>query len=414
MEYTIMDEKQMKRLECLKQTVDEALDTLDKAYNVNKNTVDFYDNLTSCLRTMREDLIKFKARVKGERKPTVGVFGCPSRGKSTLLNVLLGVNILTMRSTDGTTRFGTELSYKNTEQFQVTVKYNNKAPEIRNDIPEDKVGSTLTEYSDESKPGNLDISKIEVQGPFHSFLGNDMVFLDTPGVELGASKEDKNSPVNHDFEADTNRALTILSSVDVVIFCMIHKLKERKDAVFYQKKIKGQYDPINVITAADARDEGETNNDIKKKVQKDYGLLTHRTVVVSSKEALKKIKTARSEGREISQMIAAEFKGENLEEFMNLSNMILKEIAKTTGNIENRIRHFEELYENLRREAKEKNFDIGALKSTPSINKTIIDMINKGLDKDEQITRDFLRKIPPVQRTYVGLVKYIRKHVPGE
>jgi hypothetical protein len=67
---------------------------------------------------------------------------------------------------------------------------------------------------------------------------------------------------------------------------MINKYKEKKDADFYEQEIMEQYNPINVITAGDKRDEEETNDDIKEKVQKDYGLLTYRTVVVSIKEAL--------------------------------------------------------------------------------------------------------------------------------
>jgi GTPase Era involved in 16S rRNA processing len=175
---------------------------------------------------MQDDLNKFEKLVKGERKPTVGVFRCPGRGKSTLLNVLLGVDMLPMKGKPGTTRFGIELSYKNTKEF-----------------------------------------KIEVQGPFCSFLGKDIVFIDTLGVELGASNDDteKGSPVDHDFMADTNRALAILSSVDVVIFCMTNKYKEKKDADFYNDAIRDKYEPINVITAGDKRDDGEINKDIKQK-----------------------------------------------------------------------------------------------------------------------------------------------------
>ena len=254
------NEVYLNRVDNLKKEVDEIL----ARTNVFSNK-EYADNLKAFLKNMRDDLEKFEGLIKGERKPTVGVFGCPSRGKSTLLNVLLGVDMLPMKGKAGTTRFGIELSHKDTDGFDITVKYNSKPPKISRDRSEDDAAYDLTRFSGQSALVNPDITKIEVRGPFRSFLGDDIVFIDTPGVELGASAEDvpDDSLVSQNFEADTQRALAILSSVDVVIFCMINKYKEKKDAVFYDREIRDQYEPINVITAGDKRDDDQTNEDIK-------------------------------------------------------------------------------------------------------------------------------------------------------
>jgi GTPase Era involved in 16S rRNA processing len=366
-------EASLNRVAGLKKTIDKILERLERTNDAG--TGEYLDNTKAVLKNMSEDLDKFEGLIKGERKPTVGVFGCPSRGKSTLLNVLLGVNMLPMNGKAGTTRFGIELSHKDADMFSLTIKYNNKSPEIyQEELTEDDVADILKYRSDP-----VSTTKIEVEGPFRSYLGKDIVFIDTPGVELDAGEDNStdDSSLEHDFKGDTQRALAILSSVDVVIFCMINKFKEKKDAVFYDKAILGRYKPINVITAGDKRDDDQTNNDIKKVVQTDYHLIKSKTVVVSSKEAFEKInekiekiekadeKNAaepikiKANGKDIAELVETEFTGENLEEFKGLKDMILKKVRITDEAIKARLTRFEELYETIMKDAREKGYDLG-------------------------------------------------------
>jgi GTPase Era involved in 16S rRNA processing len=363
-------EVSLNRVAGLKKTIHGILEILKETNDVNSNK--YVDNTKAVLKNMSEDLDKFEALIKGERKPTVGVFGCPSRGKSTLLNVLLGVNMLPMNGKAGTTRFGIELSHKDTAIFSLTIKYNSKVPKTyKYGLFEDDVADILKEHSDLVDP---DITKIEVQGPFRSYLGNDIVFIDTPGAELDAGEDDApdGSPLKHDFKADTQRALAILSSVDVVIFCMINKYKEKKDAVFYNKAIKERYEPINVITAGDIRDDDQTNEDIKQAVRKDYSLIKSHTVVVSSKEALKKIRDTiekireakkEANGKDIAELVETEFADENLKEFKKMKDMILKRVRISARDIEERLTRFEELYKIIMEDAKEKGIDLKTVHS---------------------------------------------------
>jgi GTPase Era involved in 16S rRNA processing len=353
-------ETSLNRVAGLKETIDRILEGTN-----NAGIDEYLDTAKVILKNMSEELDKFAALIKGERKPTVGVFGCPSRGKSTLLNVLLGVNMLPMKGKAGTTRFGIELSHKDAKGFYITIKYNSKPPEIRpknyqDPFTEDEAADELKLLSGQSDLVNPDITKIEVQGPFHSYLGKDIVFIDTPGVELGASADDlpDDSPLKQDFAADTRRALAVLSSVDVVIFCMINKYKEKKDAVFYNQVLQDRYDPINIITAGDKRDDDQTNEDIKLLVQNDYHLIKGHTVVVSSKEALEKIKEAKAGGKDITKLVENEFTGENLEDFRKLKQMILKRVMTTDEDIKARLTRFEELYEIIKKDALEKGIDL--------------------------------------------------------
>ncbi|MHC6203063.1 tetratricopeptide repeat protein [Breznakiellaceae bacterium SP9] len=351
-----MNDHAIKQLEALEKKIDAA-----KSYPDAKLTGDnreYYLNTKEYLKNMQDDVAKFKALLKGERSPTVGVFGCPSRGKSTLLNVLLGVDALPMKGKPGTTRFGTELSYEDTPKFQVTAKYKTKPPKTKQCV-EGGLKELLQELAGEADFESPDITKIEIKGPFKSFLGKEIVFVDTPGVELGASAEELKESIalKHDFEADTQRALAILSSVDMVIFCMILKYKEAKDAKFYQDHIKN-YEPINVINAGDKRDEGQTDDDIKASLNKDYKLEKLDTVIVSSKNALEIIRQAREENQDIAETVEKEFQGENLEGFKKLREMLLKRIGHQGKKSANeRVANFESLFETLRDDAREREIE---------------------------------------------------------
>jgi len=117
----------MYRLKCLQETIKHALlkqNTLvDTPDYEDKKT--YLENLKANLESLQAGIERFIELMDGKRNPAVGVFGCPSRGKSTLLNVLLGVEILPVGPKAGTTRFGTEFVYSNSEGFTVTVTEKN-------------------------------------------------------------------------------------------------------------------------------------------------------------------------------------------------------------------------------------------------------------------------------------------------
>lgn len=189
------------------------MDTVKNAAHVDRPKeaeVERYEKTKAYLKSMYDEIAKLKGLNEETRFPTVGVFGCPSRGKSTLLNALLGVNILPMKGDPGTTRFGTELRYTDSIKFKVTAFYNNKLPESSEWKTEEGVRQKLENLSQKANVKNPDISRIEVEGPFRSFIGNEFVFLDTPGVELGASKKELGDIIEHDFEIQGTQGRSVL------------------------------------------------------------------------------------------------------------------------------------------------------------------------------------------------------------
>jgi GTPase Era involved in 16S rRNA processing len=275
----------------LNRRIEYLMDTVKRAKEVRmpkEVEVETCEKTIAYLKSMYHEIEKLKGLNEETRFPTVGVFGCPSRGKSTLVNALLGVTILPMNSELGTTRFGTELRWTDSTKFKITAYYHSKQPQLSEYKTEEGVRQKLENLSQKANVNNPDISRIEVEGPFRSFIGREFVFLDTPGVELGASKKELGDIIEHDFEADAQRALAVLSSADIVIFCMIAKYKERKDAEFYNQYIE-EYNPLNVINAGDARDDDQTDEDIKKILRKDYGLIGEDTVIISGKPPAKPV-----------------------------------------------------------------------------------------------------------------------------
>ena len=364
--------KDKKRLERLQKTVTYALKTLEQY----KNT-EYYAETESYLLKLETDSAKFGELINGERPPSIGVFGVPSRGKSTLLNVLLGVDILPMDGKVGTTRFGTELSYKepepgSIEQYEIKVEYEKKPPRLLHLVLED-VKDELRRLSDEAKSENADTSRIIVKGPFRSYIGDDIIFVDTPGALPDADKgkdELKDHPaLYHDWEADTGRALAVLDEVDIVIFCMKFDCPERTDKELYDGYIRNKYDPINVITASDKAEEGMTNHDIKQHLKKQaYGLLLKgNTVVVSSTKARDEINKPENEGKDINKIVESKFKKDNnLKEFIDLRNLILKKAGnRDSADIRLKINRFEDAYNVLREDAVKKGIELPELGIVP-------------------------------------------------
>ena len=382
--------KDIERLEWLQKSVIDAIIELERQ---NKKS-EYYNSAVSQLLKMNADIINYLKLIKGGRHISVGVFGRPSRGKSTLLNVLLGVDILPMKSWPGTTRFGTILSYKkseSTEPYEVTVEFKDSSQyyEPRSFENVEDVKSELEYLAKEANYENPNIHMIKVEGPFRSYICDDIDFVDTPGIELGASKEELDKDdvkIDHDYDADAERALAVLDNVDMVIFCMRFDYQERKDKKIYDDHIR-KYHPINVITHSDKRDEGMTNDKIRNKSW-GYNLLIGDTVVVSSKEALKIINAPENKDKDIKKEVEAEFTGEYLEEFSKLKKMIRKKAGnRNSADIKVRINRFEERYNNIKKEAANKKIilpELGAWKIKEAIEKR---------EKAKRIAKEAIKKI---------------------
>jgi len=353
-------EKENARLQQLKGAVNLAVryaesSTADSPHNADKSS--YMESLKDKLKGMQESIEHFEKLLQGEEKPKIGIFGAPSRGKSTLLNALLGIDMLPMDGQHGTTRFGTYLikrAIKNEKRpYEIKRILKREALESKQCAPED-VGTVLRHYSSkEADEKEAKTERIEILGPFEPYIDDDLIFVDTPGIaEAGESL----SAGTHNWAKDRTYALEVLSKVDIVIFCMRADEQSRSDVDLYDKVIVDRYEPINVITFANKRDEEDTIDDLKKYLLKFYtALMLADTVAVDAKKAVEIIAEAKAGGKNVKEAMEEGFKGENLEGFRELKELIHDRIGLgEKEQVEKRVARFEELYNGLKRDAYEK------------------------------------------------------------
>ena len=362
-----LKKKDKNRFECLQKTVTDALRELEK-----QKDSEHYDNVKSYLDNMKNDITKYGLLIAGN-SPRIGVFGCPNRGKSTLLNVMLGVDLLPRNPIAGTTRSGIELHNKEPENieepYKITVEYVSKPPHSDHYTPNNAKAQLEILSSKEVNLENPDISIIKVEGPFESYIGDDIVFVDAPGfVELKTDTEEPedHAALTHNYKGDNNHALAVLDKVDVIIFCMRYGGQyDKGDQNLYNKYLTPtEINPINVINidfnSDDNRTERENkkNDEIKLVLKKDgYRLLPDDTVVVSSKKALDIISAPKNANKNIIKIIRAKFKDkdEDLKGFKELKDKIQRKAGiKNAAAIKERIKRYEDKYNNSRNDVEKK------------------------------------------------------------
>lgn len=367
-------ERALKRLDILFHTANAALAQLELPVHNEKNP-EYCKYAQLYLIGMWNDWVKYHSLLTGKRNLIVGVFGCPSRGKSSFLNVLLGLDILPTDNFIGTTKAGTAISYqdsKSDEPFAITMIYEKNAEPEKKNRPVDSVKKQVEVFYKKSNLTDSCIDKIEIKGPIRSFIGNNITFVDTPGAVPNSNNDELDEEKNTilcDMDIYTERALSILPSVDVIIFCTKHGGTVSTDIELYNKKIIIKYDPINVITHSHNREDGQTNEAIIKKAQDKYDFMPDNTVVLDSKKALLIINDKKNKKRDIAKILNKKFKKDHdLEGFIKLREMVLKKINyKDPVVITERITGFEESYRSLAENAAENEIKLPKLPTLSEI-----------------------------------------------
>ena len=190
------------------------------------------------LKTISIQLSKVRALAQDERPRKIGVFGPPKRGKSSLLNVFLGADILPSGTTP-TTHCSVEihnLAGKKEEQC-VVLHRSDGSSDVRHKVEK-------SEYFREEIKRCFEVDKsverIEVYGDFSGgSIPENSVLVDTPGAEVAfenSSEEESMGARGEELRIDTQRALKMLEDVDVVLFCMrADNIGSNSEKNFYQQ-----------------------------------------------------------------------------------------------------------------------------------------------------------------------------------
>ena len=221
-------------------------DSLTKASNLNiseglKSTLDMLCSKVQKIRVLNSE---------GTRK--IGVFGAPKRGKSTLINVLLGHNILPTHPLPMSSTIVELRQDNHIKDWELFIIKNDGSAHTLTLKTEQHVASYIKQYGSHKFDNNT-AETIEIRAPFNksNILGQGGILVDTPGAEPAFIHE--NSPTYK----DTQKAVDMLKNVHVVIFCIrTDQIGTEKEATFFTDFIL-PLNPLVIINFKDTWDSTE-------------------------------------------------------------------------------------------------------------------------------------------------------------
>jgi GTP-binding protein EngB required for normal cell division len=226
------------------------------------------------------------------------VFGPPKRGKSTLLNVLLGEDILpTARTPKTHCIVEVHNAAETTEKPRLLLHKKNSGHETLFSTEADEINNAIDQCFDDK---NSDITRIEVYRYFRSPLFPDnSILVDTPGAESAfeeSSHYEAMGTRGHELSLDTKRALETLDNIDVVFFCMrADQLGSATEKEFYHRYMRNRK-PINIVNMKDkVSNNGEVSDEeIVREAEEHYRLAPRDTVAVSALEGMDALNSGKS------------------------------------------------------------------------------------------------------------------------
>lgn len=252
---------------------------LDATYNCDDGTRLNFDILC-------RGLSKVRALVKERTNPTIkiGVYGPPNRGKSSLLNALLGVEILpTARSPKSSTvieihsRLNDGASpwlVKVVDNDGYLDEHSLESPQLVHNLIEQR-GTQDSKY-----PNRIPAKRIEVHGCFErsELFQEGVVLVDTPGAEAAFGEEQ--SPR---LKEDTKRAVDMLGDTQIVLFvARVDTIGAENEKLFFNKYMKAQR-PLNIVNYLDKWNSAEEGELLPcRTVSNTYGFPLERTFSVSA------------------------------------------------------------------------------------------------------------------------------------
>jgi GTPase Era involved in 16S rRNA processing len=230
------------------------------------------------LETLAYRLQKIRSFEQGKgNKKRVGVFGAPNRGKSTLLNALLGEDLMpTSPIPFSTTTIEIESDHSiigwsliiNHESGYIEEKKCDSAPEMN---------KLLVHYGARSSAKPAQRLRIKGAFPNCKILNEGGILLDTPGAEVAFEPDEQ-------LADEAQKALEALKTTHLVLFCIrADQIGSRSDSELYEKHIR-PLSPVHVVTMKDRWD--QDIGGLVDTVLSNYGLAQSDPVLVSAKQAL--------------------------------------------------------------------------------------------------------------------------------
>jgi len=237
-----------------------------------------------------------KKILKSNEPKTIGFFGAQKRGKSSIINYLLGVDLMPtgpipMSSVIVRVKHDSSLQ-KGCYNIDITSQDGQMNSEIS--LPEASARSVIELYGSHRGDGVCEnVDTIEVASNFagNEILENGGILVDTPGAEMAFS-DDRSDARN---DVDSQRAVEELKNTHLVVFVeRADYLEAGSGYQFFSKQIK-QLRPLSVVSFKDKFNVPETGpaavtESIKQQrlgsmMMKVYGINLERFACVSCLEA---------------------------------------------------------------------------------------------------------------------------------
>ncbi len=281
---------------------------MDRIYD-NDDLRETFDLVVGRLRDeeMREryaDLVHLYDQAKDStRELSIGVYGCPKMGKSTLLNSILGEVVLPT-SPIPSTSLVIDIHRCMRDNYEVNCyKAPNESSPGFGGMGNGRRGAKTSNHfrnvqdvheflnkyaSHDDKAVKTDFVEIEVRGPFENandLLRPNIVLRDTPGAEAAAE-----NVYADELRADTQITHEAIGRTDILLFCVSCKtIGAKSDMDFYNEFFRKR-SCIHVLTQRDRLGVEVADDEIRNDFTAKLGL-------VPNEEEIKDIVlTGRSEG----------------------------------------------------------------------------------------------------------------------
>ena len=249
------------------------------------------DNLSGTIFLVQK-IIKYK------EPKTIGFFGGQKRGKSSLINQLLGCKLMPISPvpmSSAVIKVKHDPTHKQ-DLFSIDIVHSDGAQDSNPNVPLESAQLLLREYGSHKGYKSGEVETIEVTSNFSNsqILENEGILVDTPGAETAFEGESGDSENNEDAE----RALKILKSTHIVIFVeRADYMQTNNSKIFFEKELK-KMRPFSVINCKDTYSfeqdikitdpcviESKKQTRMKEIMLKTYGVNLDRVMCVSCKEA---------------------------------------------------------------------------------------------------------------------------------
>lgn len=232
------------------------------------------------------DIIHLYDKMKDAKQVlSIGVYGCPKMGKSTLLNSLLG-DVVLPTSPIPSTRLVIDVHRCKRSDYEINCYESRETcTEGRLAANDWRRGSRtqnhfktagevhqfLNKYASHGKDAikETPFAEIEVRGPFgnaDSLLRPNIVLRDTPGAEAVAE-----DALDKDLQADSEAAHQAIAQTDIHLFCVsCETMGSKNDVDFYDRYFRERA-CIHVLTMRDTVD--ASDDELKNEFIKRFSLI---------------------------------------------------------------------------------------------------------------------------------------------